>query len=71
MNPVALQLQLFVCDWEQFMYETGIYVSWYTYFIGKQFFDEYTYAMITDEPVWVGGDHNEHRTPPTPCAGGA
>lgn len=65
MNPVALQLELFVCDWEQFMYETGIYVSWFTYVMSKDYFDEYTYAMLTDEPVWVGGDHIEHRCPMT------
>jgi len=70
MNPVALQLELFVCDWQQFMHQTGIYLSWYTYYIGKQYYDEYTYAMLTDEPVWVSGDHIEHRTP-MPCAGGA
>jgi len=70
MNPVALQLELFVCDWQQFMHETGIYVSWFTYVMGKDYFDEYTYAMLTDEPAWVDGDHNEHRTP-MPCAGGA
>lgn len=53
MKPFVYQLDLYVCDWKQFIYETGIYVSWYTYFIGKQFFDEYTYAIMTDEPVWV------------------
>jgi hypothetical protein len=66
MNPVALQLELYVCDWQQFMHETGIYVSWYTYVMGKEYFDEYTYAMLTDEPVWI----TKNRTP-MPCAGGA
>ncbi len=53
MNPVVLQLELYIADWEQFIYETGIYVSCITYMQGKQFFDEYTYTMLTDKPVWI------------------
>ena len=53
MKPFVLQLDLYVCDWKQFVHETGIYVSWYTYYIGKQYFDEYTYAMLTDDPIWI------------------
>lgn len=53
MKPFVLQLDLYACDWKQFIHETGIDVPWYTYYIGKQYFDEYTYAMLTDDPIWI------------------